>query len=80
MSRCRSCNSPVIWAVASASGKRIPLDPPSDDGNVVLVDGKAYVYPTPEAAATEVVDHVLTGTRHLSHFVTCPQASKWRRG
>jgi hypothetical protein len=71
---CRSCGSKIIWAV-TAAGKRMPLDPePVHAGNIILRERArglepeaVYVKPDPDES------------RYISHFVTCPQARKWRK-
>lgn len=73
ISKCRSCGAPIIWAM-TGRGKTMPVDArPDPKGNVaVVIDGgtiRAIVGATPGS----------TGRRHLSHFVTCPDAAKHRR-
>lgn len=79
MSRCRSCQAPIVWAFTT-SGKRIPLDPdPVDDGNVVL---SAAVSPgqAPTAIVLPVGQPTLDDDpRYVSHFATCPNADTHRR-
>ncbi len=72
ISKCRSCGAPIIWAMTEK--KTMPVDAvPSDKGNVaVAIHGgtvRAIVGVGPDSI----------GPRHLSHFVTCPQAAKWRK-
>lgn len=68
-STCRSCGAPIIWA-HTPNGKSMPLDAePDPTGNIVLDDGTARVEP----------NQTLTGTRHTSHFATCPHAETWRK-
>lgn len=68
MSACRSCGAEIIWVVAAASGKRMPIDAePVAGGNLVL-NGDQVVYVEPTDAA-----------RYISHFVTCPQSAEWRK-
>lgn len=70
MSKCRSCGAPVRWVV-TVNGRRMPIDPhPSDDGNMVLRSGVAYVV-KPDEAPDEA--------RWISHFATCPNAKRHRR-
>lgn len=59
------------------SGKRMPLDAePHPEGNVLMVAGGsgpvARVLSASAAATT-------SGALFRSHFVTCPDAGKWRR-
>ena len=72
ISKCRSCGAPIIWAM-TGRGKTMPVDARTDPkGNIaVFVDGdtrRAIVGVGPP-----------TGPRHLSHFVTCSDAPKWRK-
>jgi hypothetical protein len=73
MSRCRSCNAPLLWA-KTEKGHRIPLDPepvPADGpGLFVLRHGVAVAVP-PLAYPDEA--------NYISHFSTCPQADQHRR-
>ena len=68
---CRSCGAPIEWRQTAATGKLIPLDlEPRTDGNLVVTGGlasQAKMFDPPES-------------RRVSHFATCPQAAKWRRG
>lgn len=68
---CQACAAPIMF-LPTATGKRIPLNAaPAPTGNMVIRDGVAGV-----ARADEVVSNV---PRYLSHFVTCPDAAKFRR-
>jgi len=87
MSRCRSCNAPIVWA-RTTNGKAIPVDAEDmggwtsptrfDDGNL---------HPTGERVRATgdqtvmVVEHVPAGTGryYRSHFTSCPDAADWRR-
>lgn len=70
MSRCRSCNAPIVWARTEA-GKNMPLDvAPTINGNIELRSGIAH-YVTP--------DHNAIGQRFTSHFATCEFAKAHRR-
>ncbi|MGH3476019.1 MAG: hypothetical protein ACRDQD_04190 [Nocardioidaceae bacterium] len=75
MSTCRSCGAPIQWA-KTAMGKAMPLDAePSPNGNVHLHGDVAVVL-----VADDIGRVRATGARlYLSHFVTCPDAQKWRR-
>jgi hypothetical protein len=73
---CRSCDADIVWA-STGGGKAMPVDVAlADDGNVELTRTNGHRGPT----AT-----VLTGPSlfpvplRKAHFVTCPQASEWRR-
>jgi len=68
---CRSCGAPIRWAITAANGKSIPLDrDPVDGGNVILVEGVAYMNANPD---------LFTDARYVSHFATCPEANRWRQ-
>ena len=76
--KCRSCGAPVLWVPSATSRATVILDAePVEGGNVILLDGKARVIPT------DLFEESLTGPlpaeRYLSHFATCPQASKHRK-
>lgn len=82
MSRCRSCDAEIIWAVTEPGGKAIPVDAdPSEDGNVELLTRSSPTgYTVPPAAIVHGQRPMLTdGTFHKPHFATCPQASEWRK-
>ena len=75
MSRCRSCGAPIIWAVTK-SGRSMPLDEATDPaGNVLLLENGNCLVPAPEDDVWEAAG----GTRHTSHFATCPNADQHRR-
>jgi hypothetical protein len=72
ISHCRSCGAQMIWAM-SGKGKTMPVDAlPDDKGNVAVVIDHGTV-------RALIVTAESIGPRHLSHFVTCPQAAKWRK-
>lgn len=77
MPECRSCGRQIRWMVTAVSGKRIPLDPaPAQDGNIRLDDeGVAHALNPLEAEAARSGGEAL----FASHFVTCPDADRWRR-
>jgi hypothetical protein len=67
---CRSCDAPIEWAITT-KGSRIPLDVGlHDDGNIDVVDGIAHVVP--------VAGTYDAPPRRRSHFVTCPDAARFR--
>lgn len=68
---CSSCRRQVLWVVMGRTRKRMPLDPtPASIGTIVISahDGMAYVDRNPGRA------------KFVSHFATCPNAQKHRRG
>lgn len=68
--KCRGCGADVLWSMTE-NGKAIPLNPePVLNGNLVLECCNALarrVKPSPGVKA------------YQSHFVTCPDAGKFRR-
>lgn len=69
MSTCKTCGAYIEWA-KTREGKAIPIDPELRLGGNIAFDndGTATVV-TPDASVT----------RHVSHFVTCPNASAHRK-
>jgi hypothetical protein len=62
---CRSCETPIEWAI-TIKGARIPLDlGDHDDGNLRLEDGIAIITTIRPARRT--------------HFQSCPDAARFRR-
>lgn len=82
---CRSCGAGIVWAV-TAKGEKMPVDPERvlpGVGNLVLyfeVDGLGnLVDPPTQRVATATPEQKASGPVWLSHFVTCPKASDWRK-
>jgi len=69
---CRSCGAEILW-VKTTKDKNMPLDAePSGAGEFALEwEG--------EQAIARKVGQGYTGDRYTCHFVTCPDAKKWRR-
>ena len=67
MSRCRSCDAEIFWA-RTTTGKSIPLEAATDaiPGNIYIEEDIARVVPAGTGA-------------FISHFVTCPASSTWRK-
>jgi hypothetical protein len=76
MSECRTCGAPILWA-KTERGKNIPLDPePREDGNLAVASVPGGFL---ARSITSSAPALLTGLpRHVSHFVTCPQAAQHR--
>lgn len=78
-SLCRSCGCPVTWAKSANTGRWMILQAAPRDselhGNVVIVDGQAYVYRDTDAADEAHPDRLL----YIDHHATCPQAKDWRK-
>lgn len=85
MSRCRSCDAPVVWveteARADKPGKRMPLDAdPSDTSRALKVDDGNLVMVATTGDGTPVVRYVPKGPNHYrSHFASCPNSKAHRR-
>jgi len=84
LSRCRSCNAEIVWCKTEA-GKMMPVDavPDFEKGSIVLrpqppvVGGKqAPPLAIQHVSSAQMPDDDL----YTSHFATCPDAKKWRRG
>jgi hypothetical protein len=72
-SLCKGCGSEMAWATTT-SGASVPLDPaPVADGNLVFV-GKVVRYLHKGERVPEGMP------RYRSHFSTCPEAGRFRRG
>jgi hypothetical protein len=76
--KCRSCGAEITWAKTS-TGATMPVDvAPSDDGNIVLLDG-----PRGFLAVTlhddERRSYRPDKKRHKAHFATCPDANVHRK-
>jgi hypothetical protein len=73
MTRCKSCRANIFW-VEMASGKQMPLNvTPSSQGNIDVVDGVGHVVSNKQRS-------LFPSPLYVSHFVTCPDSKKWRRG
>lgn len=71
--QCRSCKARMFWGT-SAAGKSMPIDAePVADGNIFERDG-VFV-------AVSLLEPVPEGVpRWKSHFATCPNSAKHRKG
>jgi len=61
---CRSCQAPIVWMVTKAN-KRIPVNADSVNVETLAFAGRVPVF---------------NYLHHKSHFSTCPDAERWRRG
>lgn len=77
--KCRSCPALVIWT-QTENGNSMPVDAqPSPAGNVRLVE-PADPREGPTAIVLRKFAPLEPGEQlRLSHFVTCPNAEKWRK-
>jgi hypothetical protein len=74
VSKCRTCQAPVLFVPSATTGKLMILDAAAvPDGNTVIHEGKAYV------VTGDIFDRVPDGLRFKSHWATCPDAKKWRK-
>lgn len=91
---CRSCHTPIRWAITEGNHKRIPLDiEPTADGNIVEtgdIDAatkapivrylKKAERPTMfPSLALMVGGQTPDSARYVSHFATCPNADEHRK-
>jgi hypothetical protein len=88
---CSSCSATVVW-VRTPKGKKMPCDPelfavrPAEDGphTVVTVEGKTirgervFGPLEPETAGVSASFPVVLA--RISHFATCPNAARHRKG
>lgn len=75
---CKSCLRPVRWVLTDA-GKRMPLDPEPFEGGNVWVDHYEGGMPIVRVASSRAAVPAAEALVYLSHFVTCPNADKWRK-
>jgi hypothetical protein len=74
--KCRSCGAAILW-VKTVAGKAMPLDAvPAEDGNIALMPAGAMVLPKETADLGQKIG----ARRYKSHFATCPNAAKHRKG
>lgn len=73
---CGSCRAEIIWAVTTR-GKDMPVNfEPAPGGNIAL-DLRPGMAPL--ARVLTVAQQFGRTNLHLSHFVDCPQAPRWRK-
>lgn len=70
---CRSCRKQVWFLKNEATGRLAPIDPEVNEKGNVQVDLEHGVYMVLSGGLVS-----FPGTRHTSHFVTCPEAAQWR--
>lgn len=82
MSHCTSCGAEIVWARHTRTFKPAPIDPGTDLGKVLGVDGNVLLYPSAHPMYTvgepfdlAVGDEAIVTT---SHFATCPSAEAHR--
>lgn len=73
-----ACGAAITWAVTDA-GKRIPIDPePVPNGNLILTE----LAPGQDLRVRYLrkgEDIPALAPRYQAHFVTCPEANRFRR-
>lgn len=69
-STCSGCGRAIIW-ITSKNGKPMPVDLRSVTGHLYVIDGDDT------HALTEAVPTGLPERIYLSHFLTCPEASRF---
>jgi hypothetical protein len=71
----RGCGASFAWAI-TVKGKRQPIDPePRPDGNLALARDSEGVLHSYLLGPGDVPK----GDRYVTHFATCPQASRFRK-
>lgn len=65
---CRSCGAAIVWATL-ITGKRMPFDAPLQI---------ARLHPASGAGERAIAD--VDSELSFSHFATCPDAERWRKG
>lgn len=80
MTGCRACKAPLLWVVMTGTGKKNPLDvQPAALGNVRLTG--QYQGDAPIAGAVTKASPAQPGEKlYVSHFATCPKASRFKAG
>ena len=78
VSRCKSCGKEIIW-IKTTNGRNMPCDAggylyredPNGDMSLVTRQGKVV-----RAVRDPQSDRI----GYTSHFATCPESNRWRRG
>lgn len=79
MSRCRSCQAPIIWA-ETEKARRLPLDAePFVGADAHLYVVRERIGRPPLAVGPVPVDAFPGEAVFRSHFRTCPDANDWSR-
>jgi hypothetical protein len=78
MTACRSCGAKIFFALTT-KGKRMPLDnDPVADGNLVIEASPEGLGEMPLVRPYDAGVDGETVRRFVSHFSSCPSASRWR--
>jgi len=76
--KCQSCGAPIIWTI-TAKNKRMPVDAEPDlEGLLVLDEGPDGTVRS--CVSSSLLTSLFQEVRYTSHFATCPEAARWRRG
>jgi len=83
---CRACNAPLRWAL-SRKGRRMPFDyEPHAEGEWTIREIRT---PTETGYRMDSIAEPVgkglepappVGARYRSHFATCPEAARFRKG
>lgn len=78
MATCRSCGQVIDW-VKLVSGKSIPVNEEyvnyedAETGDILVTDGGNVIRVSDKSNYPNIKGRI-------SHFATCPDADKWRKG
>lgn len=76
LAKCRSCGAPIRWGAVAKTGANMPLDAePHAQGNVRIAADGFTLEVLAQADAIVCRDDL-----YRSHFATCPNAARHRRG
>lgn len=78
---CRSCMAPVRWREHHRTHRIAPIDAePVPGGDLVLLTGGRYAVGPTVVPADEIEARDADGAplRFVSHYATCPEATRWR--
>lgn len=77
VSRCHSCQARIRWAILMPSERHMPLDAdPAATGTIAFQSDNERARVLTKAEIAEAAGKV---PLFISHFATCPQATKYRR-
>ena len=79
VSKCQSCEAPIVWC-ETPTGHAIPIDAePVDDGNVLLLPTIDRTHIAVVLGQDEARETSATVKRYKAHFATCPDAASFRK-
>jgi hypothetical protein len=81
MATCRGCGAAIIW-IRTPGGKSIPCDPEQILYRKQSGGGIKIVTPNGEVLSAELESNSneADGIGYVSHFATCPEGGRFRRG